>query len=99
MTDFNLSNFTTDWTYYGFKVYQGVFFGIFWDIFFIMIGVYIYIQSDKNTFQTAIYLFGAWALFGGVFSLATFNILGMIVAMIFTGLFISKIGEKRRWWG
>ena len=96
--DFNLSNFTSDWTYYAFKVYFPVFFGFFWDIFFLVTAAYIYIQSDKNTFQTAIYLLGVWAIFGIILSVVTLNAIGILIAFVFTGLFINKIGEKRRWW-
>jgi len=96
--DFNMSNFTTDWSYYAFRVYFPVFFGFFWDIFFLVIAGYIYYKSDKNSFETGLYLLGTWCLIGGIFSTITLNAIGLICALIFTGLFMAKIGEKRRWW-
>jgi len=98
MVDFNLTNYSSNWASSAFNWYQHAFLGFFWDIFFIVLGVYIYRSSNSNTFQMGIYFLGVWAVFGGIFSLITVNAIGIICAFIFGSLFIEKIGEKRQWW-
>lgn len=90
MTDFLESPFT-----YSLSPYLGIL-GEFFFAFLILIpAVYIFIQSDRNSWISVVYLLTASAIFGLILPLMITSLMLILSAFVMTGLLIAKLAEKR----
>jgi len=96
MTSFNYTNISHNLVETSFHEFVRVV-PFAWDLFFIFIGIYILIKSESLP-RFGVYLLGVWVLFGTVFSLVTLNIIGVLCAFIFAGIFVHRFGVKKQWW-
>jgi hypothetical protein len=98
LENFNATNFSTDWTYYAFAPYIRVLGQFFFAAFFLIPAIYIYEQSDQNSFQTSLFLLIIVAFFGSIIPLPVVSIISIVIGFILMFVLVSKITEKKRQW-
>lgn len=98
LENFNATNFSTDWTYYAFLPYIRVLGQLFFAAFFLIPAIYVYEQSDRNSFQTSLFLLIVVCFFGSIIPLPVVSIISIVIGFILMFVLVEKMTEKKRPW-
>ena len=97
-TNFNASNITNDWFYIPFAGYVSVLGALFYAVILLAPALSMYMQSDRNAFQTALVLAVVGCFFGAIIPNAITTIIFIIIGGVFALLLYEKVTEKKRPW-
>lgn len=91
----NMSNFTSSPFTYALSPYVGIFGQFFFAFLLLVPAVYIYLQTDRNTWISAVYLLGVGAFFLFIVPSIIISLILILAGFVITGLLISRLAEKR----
>jgi len=96
--DSNITNFTHQWVYDSFQPYIHIFGGLFWGMFFGIIGAAIYVSGEGDN-RIYLVLAGYFIIVGIIFGIAltmpVIAIFGLILTFIVTNVFYRTFFESR----
>jgi len=99
----NMSNYTSpqEWVALGFQPFIMIFGTSFWGLLWGVVGVGIYIGSEKNAYLTAVYLLIVCFVFGGVLATTAVGysilcIFFIIIGFVFGTMLYDKLIQSRR---
>lgn len=92
----NATNFSKEPWWYAIQVYTRVLGQGFFAALFLIPALYVYVNSDKNTYQTSIFLLIILAFFSAIIPTPVTLIIGLFVGFILTGVLVDSITKKRR---
>ena len=99
----NLSEYTSpgDWVSLGFTPFLMIFGTSFWGLLWGVVGVGVYIGTDKNSYVTAVYLLIVCFIWGGLLATTAIgpsilSIFFIIIGFVFGTMLYDKLIQTRR---